>query len=129
MAQGAVSRLEEFFGERANDNLRSIVHYEREGFDVVYLRDDVDELYSEEEIETAIDDARMESLTAPIYEGTYSEAHGDLTCMVKCFKNVIEINFALADGVGVAVGLDAAAMTGTHGLVAEAREIVVEERG
>jgi len=128
MATRMVSRLEEFFEQRTDGNLRSIVKYEEDSHDIVYLRDDVAEQYTSEEIESAIDDSRMESLTAPIYEDTYSEDHGQLTCLVQCFENVIEMNFVLEDGVGAAVALDAEAMTEAHGLVAEARAIVMEER-
>lgn len=70
----------------------------------------------------------MDSLTAPIYKNTFSEDHGELTCLVQCFENVIEMNFVLSDGVGAAVALDAEAMADSHGLVAEARQIVIEER-
>lgn len=128
MATRMVSRLREFFEARANDDLRSIVKYEQEDYDIVYLRDDVADMYSEAEIEAAVDDARMESLTTPLYEDTFSPAHGELTCMVKCFENVVEMNFALSDGVGAAVAVDAEAMSGAHGLIAEAREIVMQER-
>lgn len=70
----------------------------------------------------------MDSLSAPIYKDTFSEDHGELTCMVQCFEIVIEMNFVLEDGVGAAVALDAEAFAETQGLVAEAREIVIEER-
>lgn len=128
MATRMATRLENFFEQRTDENLRSIVKYEEESYDIVYLRDDVAEQYTTEEIESAIDDSRMESLTAPIYENTYSEDHGQLTCLVQCFENVIEMNFVLEDGVGAAVALDAEAMADAHGLVAEARAIVMEER-
>lgn len=128
MATRMVSRLQEFFEQRTGEKLRSIVKYEADSFEIVYLRDDVAEQYGPSEIESTIDESRMESLSAPIYEDTYSEDHGDLTCMVQCFENVIEMNFVLEDGVGAAVALDAEAMADAHGLVAEARAIVIEER-
>lgn len=122
------TRLQEFFEQRTNGNLRSIVKYEEESYEIVHLRDDVVEQYTTDEIESAIDESRMESLTAPIYEDTFSEDHGQLTCLVQCFENVIEMNFVLEDGLGAAVALDAEAMADAHGLVAEARRIVLEER-
>lgn len=128
MAERMASRLEAFFEQRADGNLRSIVKYEQDHFEIVYLRDDVAEQYSDVELESAVDDSRMESLSAPMYEDTFAEDHGDLICMVKCFQNVVEMNFVLADGVGAAVALDEEALTDAHGLVAEARSIVVEER-
>lgn len=123
-----VSRLQEFFENRANNKLRSIVKYDADGMEIVYIRDDVSEQYTDEERETAIDESRMESLHVPIYEHAFSENHGDLQCMVNCFENVIEMNFAIEDGVGVAVAMDAEAMDDAHGLVSEARKIAIEER-
>jgi hypothetical protein len=128
MASRMASRLQDFFEQRTDGNLRRIVKYEMETFEIVYLRDDIADQYTTAEIESAIDESRMESLSVPIYENTYSEDHGDLTCLVQCFENVIEMNFVLDDGVGAAVALDEEAMTESHGLVSEAREIVIEER-
>lgn len=128
MASKMASRLESFFEERTDGNLRSIVKYQPDSFDIVFLRDDVADQYTESEVEDAIDDSRMESLTAPIYDDTFSADHGDLTCLVKCFEHVIEMNFVLDDGVGAAVALDEEAMADAHGLVAEARQIVLDER-
>lgn len=44
------------------DNLRSIVTYEADRFEIVYLRDDVEEQYTDVEIDDAIDESRMASL-------------------------------------------------------------------
>lgn len=129
MATRMTARLESFFEHAVGDDLRSIIKYEKESFEIVYLRDDIADQYTDEELEEAIDDSRMESMTASISEEVFAPDHGDLTCLVKCFENVIEMNFVLADGVGTAVGLDAEAMIDAHGLVSEAREIVVEARG
>ena len=128
MATRMASRLQEFFEKQADGTLRSIVNYEPDAFEITYLRADITEQYTPSEIESAIDESRMESLSAPIYEDTYSEDHGDLTCIVQCFESVIEMNFVLEDGVGAAVALDEEAMADAQGLVAEARKIVIEER-
>lgn len=128
MSQELVTRLEAYFHRETNDELRSIVTYGREGFDLVYLRDDVADEYTEAELEQAVDDARLESLTAPVYEETFAGDHGDLTCLVKWFETVVELNFVLDDGIGAAVGLDADALESSGSLVAEAREIAVGER-
>lgn len=128
MATKVTSRLEEFFKQRTDGSLRSIVKYEPDDFEIVHLRNDVAEQYTEREIDESVDDLRMESLSAPIYEDSFSEDHGELTCMVKCFENVVEMNFVLDDGVGAAVALDEEALSEAHGLVEEAREIVIDER-
>ncbi|GGC55948.1 hypothetical protein [Haloferax sulfurifontis] len=122
------SRLEEYFEGRTDGNLRSIVKYNEDSHDVVYLRDDVADGYTEDEVKKSVDASRMDSLTAPIYTDTFSKDHGELTCLVQCFKNVIEMNFVLKDGVGAAIAIDAEAFSENQGLVAGAREIVIEER-
>lgn len=128
MAMKMASRLEEYFADEAGDNLRSIVKYDLDGAEIVYIRDDVAKQYPDEGVKRVIDEARMDSFAAPIYEDNFSEDHGELTCIVQCFENVIEMNFILDDMVGAAVGLDVEAMQASHGLVAEARRIVAEER-
>ncbi|WP_231608270.1 hypothetical protein [Haloferax gibbonsii] len=123
------TQLEEFFIERADENLRSIIKYDHAETEVVYLREDVAARHPPEKLEEAVDDSVMESLMAPVYGDIYTDNHGNLTCMVKAFENVIEMNFVVDDGVGAAVALDASAMAETRGLVADARAIVLEEQG
>lgn len=128
MPDQLASRLQEYFEAQTNDGLRSITRYDQEGFQVDYIRDDVAQLYDEAELQEAIDESRFDTFSAPIYDRVYADDHGDLTCMAICFENVLEMNFVLEDGVGVAVGLDIESLSETGGLVGEAREIVVEER-
>ncbi|WP_232703178.1 hypothetical protein [Halobacterium wangiae] len=128
MAAQMASRLETFFEQRTDGALRSIVKYDYEGVDVVYLRGDVADQYSEAELLDAVDESRMQSISAPLYERAFSENHGDLECVVTCFEHVVEMNFTLEDGVGAAVALDVEALDDGHGIVSEARDIVVEER-
>lgn len=126
MAARTIPRLEAFFQERVGDDLRSIIRYGETDFEIVYLRDDVDDQYTSTEVAQSVDDSRMDSLSAPLYTDSFAEDHGDLTCLVQCFEHVIELNFVLEGGVGVAVALDAEAMAEGHGLIAEAREIATQ---
>lgn len=98
MVDRVASRIEERLADRTNGGLRSIVAYGRGEFDVVYLRDDVAAKYTEDEFADAIDGSRLDSLYAPVYEGTFADDHGDLVCMVQAFENVVEMNVALDDG-------------------------------
>lgn len=122
------SRIEERLETRANGSLRSIVAYERGKFDVVYLRDDVAAQYSEDEFADAIDGSRLDSLYAPNYEESFGDDHGDLVCLVQVFENVVEVNVALDDGVGVAVALDGDATDDLQALVSDVRSAVPTER-
>lgn len=128
MATKMASRLKELFSQRTGDSLRSIIKYKPKSSEIIFLRDDIAERYTRRELERAIDDSRMESMTAPIYKNTFATDHGELTCMVKCFEDVAEMNFVLGDGVGAAVALDEKALTESHGLMAEARAIIIDER-
>lgn len=128
MVAKLASRLVDFFEERTDGNIRSIIAYGEDEHEVYYIRDDVAGQYDEAEFENSIEDTRLDSLSRPIYESTFSEEHGDLTCLVQAFENAVEMNFIIGDGRGVAVGLDAEALEETHGLVAQARDIVLEER-
>lgn len=129
MPDKLASRLESYFKHETDGSLRSIVKYEEGDFSTVYLRDDVADQYTSEEAARAIDDSRLESISAPVYQDLFSENHGELTCMVKCFENVIEMNFVLGDGVGTAVALDATAFSEAQNLVGEARNLIEAARG
>ena len=128
MSVQVASQLKEFFEEHMDGELRSIVRYDLDEVDVEHIRDDVTDQYTEEELTKAIDESRLDSLHAPLYEHSFSKDHGDLQCMITCFEHVIEMNFAIDDGVGVAVAIDAEAMDEAHGLISEARNIVLEEQ-
>ena len=128
MAAGVTSRLREFFEEQTDGELRSVIRYDTDSVEVEYVRDDVAAQYSDDGLRKAIDESRLDSLHAPLYEHAFSKEHGDLQCMITCFEHVIEMNFAVGDGVGAAVAIDADAMDDAHGVISQARNIVLEER-
>lgn len=128
MVESLASRLEGFFEERTDGHLRSILAYEVDHHEVYYIRDDVADQYDEAEFADTLEGTRLDSLSRPMYESTFSDDHGDLTCLVQAFENAVEMNFIIDDGRGVAVGLDAEALEDTQGLVSDARDIVLEER-
>jgi hypothetical protein len=128
MQSAVVASLEAFFEERAGEDLRSIITYDGDGHELIFLRDDVAAQYTDDELCEAIDGSRLESLYSPIYEDVYADDHGELQCLIQCFDDVIEINFALGDGEGAAVAIDAAAMEDAHGIVADARSLIARER-
>lgn len=128
MAYKMASRLETFLKVRTDDSLRSIIIYERDDYEIEFIRSDVAAQYSEDEIEEAIDESRFESLTGPNYTDIFSDDHGELLCLSTCYEHVIELNFVLSDGVGAAIAIDAEAMDEAKGLVADARDIVIDSR-
>lgn len=128
MPSHVVSRLRDFFQKQTDGELRSIIKYTPDSIEIEYIRDDVAAQYSDKELHKAINESRLDSLHAPLYEHSFSKDHGQLQCMITCFENVIEMNFAIDDGVGAAVAIDAEAMDDAHGIISQARNIVLEER-
>lgn len=129
MVQHTTHELQDFLEQEAGDYLRSIIEYQEEEYEIIFIRDDVQEQYSLGEIDRAIKDSKLESLSGEYYESLFSEDHGDLQCIVKCFERVIEMNFALNDAQGIGIALDAEAMDQAHGLVTEARRIALQTKG
>ena len=121
-------RLQKFFEERTAGDLRSIVVYDEDEFEVSYLRDDVAVEYTEREVATAVDDARTESLMAPVYGDLYTDDHDDLICTIKMFPSVVEMNFVRSSAEGVAVALDAGVLEESDGLVTEARAVAADDQ-
>lgn len=98
-----VSSLVQFLQEEINDNLRSVIHYDKDGYEVVYIQDDVAAEYTGDEIEKVIQDLGMEAFSKPLQESLY--AHGELRCTMRWFEDGIELNFLVSDSEGVAIGL------------------------
>jgi len=127
MAAETIPRFQQFFEEHAGEHLRGIVRYRPDGYEVIYLREDVAAQCDGQELYEALDQNRLDSLAPPVYEDAFADDHGDMTCLVQCFENVVDMNFVLDDGIGVIVTLDAAAMAEAHEIIAEAHEILAAE--
>lgn len=104
MSVEIAERLRTLLSESTGDLLRSVAYYDDEGYEVVYLRDDVADEYDEDEIDEAFEDVRLEALTKPRQEDLYT--HGRLECVVRCFSEAVEMHFDLTETTGVAAALD-----------------------
>jgi len=118
-AEGA-ERLAGYLREELGDDLRSVVWYDRDGYDVVHVREDVDREYSADEVHRVVRDLEIESIGKELQENLYT--HGDLTCTIRCFDGGIELHFIEDEGVGVAVALEPAAMIAHRTFLAECME-------
>lgn len=54
--------LTDFLKDRVGDHLRSVLRYDEDGGEFLYLRDDVAEQYSEAEMKDVVRDVRLESV-------------------------------------------------------------------
>lgn len=106
--QGPGQSISEYLlQEIGEESLRSVVSYTAEEYRIEYVRDDVAALYEEADIDRVINDARMESLIAPVATHMVPDSHGELRCQVRCFEEVTEMNFVVGDGRGIAIGIEA----------------------
>ena len=96
--------LVEFLRDAVGDHLRSVLYYDDDGGDLLYMRDDVADDYSHREREDVLRDMRLEAIERVHQEDLY--VHGSLNCTVRCFDDAVEMHFAHGDTSGTAVALD-----------------------
>lgn len=111
MAPGNPEQLTEFLKQEVGNELRSVIHYDKETFEVVYARNDVKDEYTEDDLEDVRQELGVATFGKPAMEELY--VHGDLQCTVHCFENAVEMQFLVSETEGIAVGLDPAAFV-TH---------------
>jgi hypothetical protein len=119
MAQSAADALHEFLDGEVGDLLRMIARYDRSGHEVTYLRDDVTH-----DVDVAVEDHRLEALSTDHFRRLFGPGHGELTCIVKCFEDAVEMNFPLSKTRGVGVSLDAEAMAESKLFVGACRDVI-----
>lgn len=121
MSPEAADELAAFLRDQVGDNLRSIAYYDDGDYEVVYLRDDVADQYTENEQERVGRDVRLESVAKGHQEDLY--VHGSLQCTVRVFEDAVEMHFAFEDGTGVTAALDAESLTAQRTFVGRCLEV------
>lgn len=124
MSAEAARELAVVLQGRSSGYLRSIVYYEADGYGVLFLRDDVEAEYDEDELDRAFEDARLEALSKPYQEDLYT--HGELNCVVRCFEEGVEMQFAITRTAGVAVAFDKGVLTEQRSVVGECLSVLRE---
>lgn len=122
MASADSDAFVRFVLDRAGDAVRSVVHYDADGSDVRYLRDDVADDYSALGLETVMAALRREGERAGRQEHVF--AHGELNCIVRCFDGGLEMHIPYGDSEGVAVALEPRAAKHLYGFVDDCLEHV-----
>ena len=108
--------------EKAGKYLRTVINYNYGYFDIIYIRDDIKELYDDDQIEGIVRELGVESIEKSIKEGLYS--HGDLRSTIMWFEDGIELYIHTGKNKGFAVGLDAEAFAGAGPFADELHEVV-----
>lgn len=125
MADAEANPFVQFVLDRAGGAVRSIVRYDADTSDVLFIRDDVAENYSALTLETVMTALRREGEQAGRQEHLY--AHGGLNCIIRAFDGGLEIHFPYGDSKGVAVALEPAAAQQLYRFVDDCLEHVSPE--
>ncbi|UPV73825.1 hypothetical protein M0R89_14925 [Halorussus limi] len=104
MSVASSEALTEFLRARVGDHLRSVIYYDDDGGEVLYVRDDVADEYTDGDIREVVRDVRLEAVEKPHQEDLY--AHGPLNCTVRSFEDAVEMHFPHDETSGTAVALD-----------------------
>jgi hypothetical protein len=99
---GPVAELEELVGE----HLRSVATYSESGYDIHYIRPDVERAYSGSDIDRIHDELVIQGLSNEYLEELF-HAGGELSCSVTSFEELVACHVAGSGRTGLFVAVDA----------------------
>lgn len=105
MSDRAASRLVEYLINAAGEYLRGVVHYTEDDYRVLYLREDLESVYSEDDLTETFDywRRRRDDQRGPPF------SLGNLHCTAQFFDDALLFHFTQGSDVGTVVTLDPAA--------------------
>lgn len=83
--------------------MRGAIHYSVDGYEVLYLREDVDDRYSHEDL-TSMSEYYREQSEVQSAEAPFSL--GNCHCNVSFYDTAILFHFAQGDGIGTVITLE-----------------------
>lgn len=104
MSENSAEALTEFLKEQVGGHLRSVIFYDDTGGEVIYVRDDVADEYTDGDVSEVVRDVRLEAVDKPHQESLY--VHGPLECTLRLFGDAVELHFPHDRTCGTAVALD-----------------------
>lgn len=116
MPEQSATRLVNFLEEQAGEYLRGAIHYSGDEYVSLYMRDDVDALYSSEKMEELREYYRQETLNQtdeePFDLGTNH-------CTVNFYDDAILFHFSQGDEIGTVITLEPEAGRDIVGFITE----------
>jgi len=101
----AAQSLVERYRTISPDGLRLAIRYEGERHDVVYVRDDVSEMYTPEELEEKVKQLVVDGLGDPPAQEQF-RLYGDMNAVVRQFEHAVVLHFPVDEFTGLAVTFD-----------------------
>jgi len=90
--------------DEVDDALRSVAVYDEEGYEIEYIREDVEGAYSTDEIEEVYDDLVIQGLSREFLEQLFHA--GDLQCSMYGFEEATMFHFTGGEYTGLFVSMD-----------------------
>ncbi|MDZ7689170.1 MAG: hypothetical protein U5J64_10760 [Halobacteriales archaeon] len=96
--------LVEFLRDEVGDSLRAVGKYDREGYRVLYARDDVVDEFSQEDIEKIHHEMVLKGLGNQHIESLFNDE--ELECSIYQFESIVRLHFVKEDYLGHYVSFD-----------------------
>lgn len=90
--------------DEVDDALRSVAVYDEDGYEVEFIRDDVEGTYTDEDIEEVYDDLVIQGLSREFLEQLFHA--GDLECSMYGFEEATMFHFTGGEYSGLFVSID-----------------------
>lgn len=97
-------QLLEYLRESLGDSLRAVGRYDKEGYDPIYLREDVVDAYDSEDIEEIHHEMVLKGLGNQHLETLFKG--DDLDCSIYQFEDKVRLHFVRGDYRGLYVSFD-----------------------
>jgi len=101
----AAQSLVERYRKITPDGLRLVIRYEGDEHDVVYVRDDVAEMYSPEELDEKVKELVVEGLGDPPTQEQF-RLFGEMNVVLRRFEKAVVLHFPVEEFAGLAVTFD-----------------------
>lgn len=102
--QGENEELVDYLRGELDDDLRAVGRYDREGYDPLFIRDDVIEEYATEDIEEIHHEMVLKGLGNQHLETLFKG--DDLDCSIYQFEDKVRLHFVRGDYRGLYVSFD-----------------------
>ena len=124
MARKHISKsLSAYLNNRVDDLLRGVAHYQQDGFEVVYLRDDIQERRHREEVDKMLTRIKQEGTA----EEEQSFPFGHLHATLRIFDETIFMHFPIENQTGVVVALEPEVARSLNSFVGDCLDHIYDE--
>lgn len=97
-------QLVDFLKEEVGDRLRAVGRYDKDGYDVMYIREDVIEEFSHDDIEEIHHEMVLKGLGNQHIEALFNDEN--LDCSIYQFETTVRLHFVMEDYRGYYVSFD-----------------------